>query len=99
MTTQSQHPETIGIHGGSYRTDPATNAVAVPIYQTTSYQFNDADHAANLDAGHLYCRAWVDSVCIAKDGIDARSVTAARGRTTGQQQTAKEDGGADNNSA
>ena len=48
MTTQSQNPETIGLHGGSFRADPTSNAVAVPIYQTTSYQFNDADHAANL---------------------------------------------------
>ena len=30
--------------------DPATTAVAVPVYRTTSYQFNDTDHAANLFA-------------------------------------------------
>ena len=30
-----KHPETIGLHGGEYRSDPATTAVAVPIYQTT----------------------------------------------------------------
>ena len=29
-----KHPETIGLHGGEYRSDPATTAVAVPIYQT-----------------------------------------------------------------
>ena len=60
MTTQSTHPETLGLHGGSYRADPSTNAVAVPIYQTTSYQFNDADHAANLfglaELGNIYTR-------------------------------------------
>ena len=60
MTTLSTHPETLGLHGGSYRADPATNAVAVPIYQTTSYQFNDADHAANLfglsELGNIYTR-------------------------------------------
>ncbi len=39
MPTTSQHPETIALHAGSYRADPATTAVAVPIYQTTSYQF------------------------------------------------------------
>ena len=39
MPTESKHPETIVLHAG-YRSDPATNAVAVPIYQTTSYQFN-----------------------------------------------------------
>ena len=32
-----KHPETIGLHGSDYRSDPATTAVAVPIYQTTSY--------------------------------------------------------------
>ena len=36
-----KHPETIALHGGTYRSDPATTAVAVPIYQTTSYQFKN----------------------------------------------------------
>jgi len=60
MTTNSKHPETLALHGGSYRKDPATNAVAVPIYQTTSYEFNNTDHAANLFAlkelGNIYTR-------------------------------------------
>ena len=43
-----KNPETIGLHGGEYRSDPATTAVAVPIYQTTSYQFKNAETAANL---------------------------------------------------
>jgi O-acetylhomoserine (thiol)-lyase len=47
MTVKSHHPETIVLHAG-YRHDSATNAVAVPIYQTTSYQFNSTEHAANL---------------------------------------------------
>jgi len=38
------------LHGGEYRSDPATTAVAVPIYRTTSYQFKDTDTAANLFA-------------------------------------------------
>ncbi len=33
-----------------YRSDPATGAVAVPIYQTTSFQFENADHASRLFA-------------------------------------------------
>src|SRR5437667_269813 len=49
MPTKSQHPETLVLHAG-YRSDPATTAVAVPIYQTTSYQFRDSQHAANLFA-------------------------------------------------
>jgi len=50
---------TIALHGGQ-QPDPATNARAVPIYQTTSYVFNDTDHAANLFAlkefGNIYTR-------------------------------------------
>ena len=46
--TKSKNPETIALHGGDYRSDPATTSVAVPVYRTTSYQFNDTDHAANL---------------------------------------------------
>ena len=40
MTDQSQHPETQVLHAAGYRKDDRTNAVAVPIYQTTSYQFD-----------------------------------------------------------
>jgi hypothetical protein len=43
------HFNTLAIHGGQVP-DPTTNARAVPIYQTTSYVFNDADHAARLFA-------------------------------------------------
>lgn len=53
-------PETLALHGGSYRADPATGAVAVPIYQTTSYQFHDTAHAARLfglqELGNIYTR-------------------------------------------
>jgi O-acetylhomoserine (thiol)-lyase len=59
MTVSSTNPETIVLHAG-YRADPATGAVAVPIYQTTSYQFRDTEHAANLFAlkelGNIYTR-------------------------------------------
>ncbi len=60
MTTISKHPETISLHGGTYRRDESTTAVAVPIYQTTSYQFNSAEHAENLfglkEFGNIYTR-------------------------------------------
>ena len=60
MTTTSKHPETLALHGGSYRKDPATNSVAVPIYQTTSYEFDSVEHAGNLfslkDLGNIYSR-------------------------------------------
>src|SRR5579863_3636611 len=59
MSSSSKHPETIALHAG-WRADPATGAVAVPIYQTTSYQFRDTEHAANLFAlkelGNIYTR-------------------------------------------
>jgi O-acetylhomoserine (thiol)-lyase len=51
--------ETVAVHGG-YETDPATKAVAVPIYQTVAYEFDSADHGAalfNLEAeGYRYSR-------------------------------------------
>src|SRR5215472_6903453 len=57
--SSSKHPETIALHAG-WRADPATGSVAVPIYQTTSYQFRDTEHAANLFAlkelGNIYTR-------------------------------------------
>ena len=59
MTTDQHRPETIALHAG-WRADPATGAVAVPIYQTTSYQFRDTQHAENLFAlkelGNIYTR-------------------------------------------
>ena len=58
MAKQYRHPETIVLHAG-YRRDPTTNAVAVPIYQTTSYQFNDTGHAAHACSG---CRNSVTSI-------------------------------------
>jgi O-acetylhomoserine (thiol)-lyase len=52
-------PATLALHGGQ-SPDPATNARALPIYQTTSYVFNSAEHAANLFAlkefGNIYTR-------------------------------------------
>jgi len=53
-------PETIALHGGSHRADPGTGSVAVPIHQTTSFQFQDTGHAARLFAlqemGNIYTR-------------------------------------------
>ncbi|MGE0417879.1 MAG: O-acetylhomoserine aminocarboxypropyltransferase/cysteine synthase family protein [Acetobacteraceae bacterium] len=55
----SKHPETLALHAG-WRRDSATNSVAVPIYQTTSYQFDSTTHAANLfglkELGNIYTR-------------------------------------------
>ncbi|HBU98153.1 O-acetylhomoserine aminocarboxypropyltransferase/cysteine synthase family protein [Thalassospira lucentensis] len=55
----SMKPETIVLHAG-YRAEPTTGSVAVPLYQTTSYQFRDTQHAADLFAlkelGNIYTR-------------------------------------------
>jgi O-acetylhomoserine (thiol)-lyase len=55
----AQHPETLVLHAG-WRRDPATHAVAVPIYQTTSYQFDDTAQASRLfglaELGNIYTR-------------------------------------------
>ena len=52
--------ETIALHGGSHRADPNTGSVAVPIHQTTSFQFQDTGHAARLfglaEMGNIYSR-------------------------------------------
>ena len=59
MSSSSHRLETMLLHAG-WRADPATGAVAVPIYQTTSYQFRDTEHASNLFAlkelGNVYTR-------------------------------------------
>ena len=50
---------TVAVHGGQ-EPDPTTGSRAVPIYQTTAYNFHDADHAANLfglkESGNIYSR-------------------------------------------
>jgi O-acetylhomoserine (thiol)-lyase len=59
MSASKLHPKTLALHAG-WRADPATGSVAPPIYQTTSYQFRDADHAADLfslkELGNIYTR-------------------------------------------
>ena len=59
MARPTTHPETLALHAG-WRADPSTGAVAPPIYQTTSYQFEGAEHASRLFAlqemGNIYTR-------------------------------------------
>ena len=59
MAEQKLHFETLQLHAGQ-QPDPTTNSRAVPIYQTTSYVFNNAEHGANLFAlkefGNIYTR-------------------------------------------
>ena len=60
MPINSKNIETLMLHAGSHRRDSATNSVAVPIYQTTSYQFDNTEHAGKLFAlqelGNIYTR-------------------------------------------
>ena len=73
MTTNSLHAETIALHGGSYRRDETTNSVAVPIYQTTSYQFNSQEHASNLfslkELGNIYTRIMDPTTAVLEERI------------------------------
>jgi O-acetylhomoserine (thiol)-lyase len=56
----SYEPETLALHAGQEKADPATGARAIPIYQTTSFVFKSAEHAANLfglkELGNIYTR-------------------------------------------
>ena len=60
MATKKLHFETLQLHVGQEQPDSATDARAVPIYQTTSYVFHNAQHAADRfglrDAGNIYGR-------------------------------------------
>ena len=66
--------ETLSLHAGQHP-DPATGARAVPIYQTTSYVFQDSDHAAalfNLErAGHIYTRISNPTTAVLEERLSA----------------------------
>jgi len=88
MPTKSSNPETIALHAG-YRSDPTTTAVAVPIYQTTSYQFNSTEHAANLFAlkelGNIYTRIMNPTQAVLEERVAAlEGGVAALGVASGQ---------------
>jgi O-acetylhomoserine (thiol)-lyase len=75
MSSPKSHRfDTLSLHAGQ-RPDPATGARAVPIYQTTSYVFQDTDHAAalfNLErAGHLYSRISNPTTAVLEERIAA----------------------------
>lgn len=73
MTTLSLHPDTIALHGGNYRSDASTKSVAVPIYQTTSYQFDSQEHASNLfslkELGNIYTRIMNPTTAVLEERI------------------------------
>jgi len=92
MTAKYHNPETVVLHAG-YRADPATGAVAVPIYQTTSYQFHHTEHAANLFAlkelGNIYTRIMNPTVAVLEERVAAlEGGVAALGLASGQAASA-----------
>ncbi len=80
MTIDSANPETLVLHAG-YRSDPETNAVAVPIYQTTAYQFEHSQHAENLFAlkelGNIYSRIMNPTCAVLEERVTALEGGAA----------------------
>ncbi len=70
----SSNPETLALHAG-WRADPSFGSVAVPIHQTTSYQFQDTGHAARLFAleelGNIYTRIMNPTVDVLEKRIAA----------------------------
>src|SRR3954447_9268172 len=80
MADPTPHLATLAVHGGQ-TPDPATKARAVPIYQTTSYLFDDADHAARLFAlqefGNIYSRIMNPTVDVFEKRVAALEGGAA----------------------
>ncbi|WP_271104180.1 bifunctional O-acetylhomoserine aminocarboxypropyltransferase/cysteine synthase [Pseudomonas tohonis] len=95
-------PETLAIHAG-YSPDPTTRAVAVPIYQTTSYAFDDTQHGADLFdlkvAGNIYTRIMNPTndvlekrVAALEGGVGALAVASGMAAITYAIQTVAEAG-------
>src|SRR3990167_536643 len=92
MSDRKLHPETLALHAG-WRADPVTGAVAPPIYQTTSYQFESAEHAADLFAlrklGNIYTRLGNPTTDILEQRLAAlEGGTAALAVASGQAASA-----------
>src|SRR5215510_7925329 len=88
MNVNSNKAQTLVLHAGP-RSDFTTSAVAVPIFQTTSYQFRDTEHAANLFAlkefGNIYsrimnptCDALEQKVAAIEGGVAALAVSSGQ---------------------
>ncbi|HEY0419759.1 MAG TPA: PLP-dependent transferase [Acetobacteraceae bacterium] len=88
----SIHPETLALHAG-WRRDEATTAVAVPIYQTTSFQFDSTEHAAGLfslsQLGNVYTRIMNPTTDVLEKRVAAlEGGVAALALSSGQSATA-----------
>ena len=75
MAEKKYHLETLALHVGQEKPDPASDARAVPIYQTTSYVFRNSQHAADRfglrDAGNIYGRLTNSTQAVFEDRIAA----------------------------
>ena len=89
MKSFARNPETIGIHGGSFRKDEIHKSVAVPIHQTTSYQFYSTENASNLfslkEFGNIYTRIMnptnnilEERITELEDGVSSLSVSSGQ---------------------
>ncbi len=93
MSTKKLHFETLQLHVGQEKADPATDARAVPIYQTTSYVFHNSQHAADRfalrDEGNIYGRltnstqgVFEDRVAALEGGVAALAVASGAAAVT-----------------
>ena len=100
MSNKKLHFETLQLHVGQEQPDPATDARAVPIYQTTSYVFRNSQHAADRfglrDAGNIYGRltnstqgVFEDRVAALEGGVAGLAVASATRERLLQQVTPK----------
>ena len=75
MSDRKLHFETLQVHVGQEQPDPATDARAVPIYQTTSYVFRNSQHAADRfglrDAGNIYGRLTNSTQAVLEERVAA----------------------------
>jgi O-acetylhomoserine (thiol)-lyase len=92
MTERTLRPETLALHAGQ-TPDPATGARAVPIFQTTSYQFKSTEHAASLFAlkefGNIYTRlmnpttdVFEQRIAQLEGGVGALAVSSGQAATS-----------------
>jgi len=92
VDTNGLHPDTLLLHAGQ-DIDPTTGSRAVPIFQTTSYQFRDVDHAANLfglkEFGNIYTRlmnpttdVFEKRIAALEGGVGALATSSGQAATT-----------------
>lgn len=93
MAQKKLHLETLALHVGQEQADPASDARAVPIYQTTSYVFHNSQHAADRfglrDAGNIYGRltnttqgVFEDRVAALEGGVAGLAVASGAAAVT-----------------